>query len=469
MHASRPVRALVCLLLLASALVALSGSAIATTASPAGLRAQGPRVDERIAAKGNRHDRLRHKQQKHRKARHRRKAKVQAGATETAPRGEASPAPRLDEAVPTPGSGRNGEVKVKPDSDSRPAPPGAGTTTPPLGEPGDPAPSEPSEPSAPSEPANPSPPTPPTPPVPTSGCFSVPSRCGYPDPTNTGVPAGTTLTPSGSLVIRQAGTVVSGVDVTGTIQVLADDVTIENSRVTQTSTCGPTNSCGNYAIKVEAGLTGVRIAHVETATAPAATCQQDIRNTGSSLTIEAAYLHACDGNVYAAGPTVLKDSYGIAKIVISTNHIENIYFNETSFTAIHDTLLNPVNQTAVIFGNSGGGRDVTNCSNQLTIQESLLAGGGYSLYPCAHSAQPGSSTLNVIDNHFARCLTTSIYEANGGHHPCSGGFDANGYYPASGSYGIASDYYLGTGTWRGNVWDDNLRKVCIDGRSSGCE
>jgi hypothetical protein len=213
----------------------------------------------------------------------------------------------------------------------------------------------------------------------------------------------------------------------------------------------------------------VRITHVETRTAAGATCEQDIRNTGSSIAIETAYLHACDGNVYAAGPTLLKDSYGIAKIDISTDHIENIYFNETSFTAIHDTLLNPVNQTAVIFGNSGGGTDVTNCTNQLTVQESLLAGGGYSLYPCAHSSQPGSSTLNVIGNHFARCLTASVYEANGGHHPCAGGFDTNGYYPGSGSYGIATDYYPGTGTWRGNVWDDNLSKVCIDGRSTGCE
>jgi hypothetical protein len=306
-------------------------------------------------------------------------------------------------------------------------------------------------------------------PAPTTGCFSVPSRCGYPDPTNTGVPAGTALAPSGSIVVTQPGTVISGVDVTGTIQIYADDVTVENSRVTQDSTCGPTNACGNYAIGIAPGLTGVKIAHVETLTATGLSCQQDIRNTGSEVTIEAAYLHGCDGNVYAAGPTVLKDSYGLARIDISTDHIENVYFNETSFTAIHDTLLNPVNQTAVIFGNSGGGIDVANCSNQLTVQESLLAGGGYSLYPCAHSSQPGSSTLNVVGNHFARCLTAPIYEAAGGHHPCAGGFDANGFYPGSGSYGIASDYYPGTGVWRGNVWDDNLGKVCIDGSASGCE
>ncbi len=319
------------------------------------------------------------------------------------------------------------------------------------------------------EPAGEEPTTPPVEGSRNTNCFVSPSACGFPDPTNTGVPAGVTLTPRGTVTINQAGTVLSGVDVTGTIEINAANVTVENSRVTQTSTCGRTSSCGNYAIRIAPGLRGVRIAHVETRTAAGATCEQDIRNTGAELTIEASYLHACDGNIYAVGPTVLKDSYGIAKIEISADHIENVYFNETSFSAIHSTLFNPVNQTAVIFGNSGGGVDVSNCSNRLTIHESLLAGGGYSLYPCAHSSQPGSSVLDVQGNHFARCLSTPIFEANGGHHPCSGGFDSHGYYPNSGSYGIATDYYSGTGTWRGNVWDDNLERVCLNGGNNGCE
>jgi hypothetical protein len=246
-------------------------------------------------------------------------------------------------------------------------------------------------------------------------------------------------------------------------------VTIENTRVIQTSSCGPTNACGNSAIEVASGLSGVVIRNVETASAPGATCEHDIRNVGASLTIERAYLHACDSNLYAVGPTTLKDSYGIATILMSEDHIENIYFNETNFVAIHDTLLNPVDQTAVIFGNSGGGTDVTNCSNQLTVLESLLAGGGYTIYPCAHAAQAGTSTLRVEGNHFARCVSAEGYEPNGGTHPCVGGPDSSGYYKKSGSYGVAWNYFASVSTWRGNVWDDNLAKVCINGSASGCE
>jgi len=299
----------------------------------------------------------------------------------------------------------------------------------------------------------------PYPPVKQAHCFKSPRECGFPAPGTTGVPKGVSLKPRGSITVDKPGTVISGVDVTGTIQILADDVTIEDSRVTSTSTCGPTDSCGNYAITVEAGLHGIKIRNVETRTARGQTCQQDIRNTGSQMVIVGAYLHACDGNLYAAGPTLLKDSYGIAKFVISSNHVENVYFNETNLKVVHDTLLNPVEQTAVIFGNSGGGVDVPDCTNRLTVLGSLLAGGGYTLYPCAHAEGAGSSYFNIQGNHFARCTTKEGYDSDGGHHPCVGGFDENGYYPNSGSYGIATDLFRGSGTWRGNVWDDNLAKI----------
>jgi hypothetical protein len=300
---------------------------------------------------------------------------------------------------------------------------------------------------------------PPFPPVKQADCFKSPRQCGFPAPSTTGVPKGVTLKPSGSMTIDEAGTVVRGVDVSGTIQITADDVTIEDSRVTQTSTCGHAESCGNYAIGIAPELHGIKIRNVETRTTPGQTCEQDIRNTGAQVVIDGAYMHACDGNVYAAGPTLLKNSYGIAKIKIASDHIENIYFNETNFKSIHNTLLNPVEQTAVIFGNSGGGSDVPSCSNRLTILGSLLAGGGYTLYPCAHAAGPGSSYYNIQGNHFARCGTKEGFEPDGGHHPCVGGPDASGYYANSGSYGIATDIFPGTGTWRGNVWDDNLAKV----------
>src|SRR4029079_2785868 len=51
--------------------------------------------------------------------------------------------------------------------------------------------------------------------------LASPGSCGHPDPAagNVGVPAGTTLTPSGSINVTTAGTVIDGKDVTGEITV----------------------------------------------------------------------------------------------------------------------------------------------------------------------------------------------------------------------------------------------------------
>lgn len=282
-------------------------------------------------------------------------------------------------------------------------------------------------------------------------CFADPAACGFPAPSTTG-PTGT-LTPSGAIGSTTAGQVISHKDVTGSINVTSNNVTIEDVRVTSTGNCGTTNACGNYAIRIAEGVSGTVIRHVETRTEAGKTCQQDIRNTsGSEVVIEDAYLHACDGNLYTAGPATLKDSYGIAKIAISEDHIENVYMNDTSLRAIHDTLLNPVGQTAVIFGNSNGGFATTDCKNNITVEDSLLAGGGYTIYECAHASAKGSSSLTVRNNHFARC-TTAITNSSGGGHPCVGGPDANGYYPRSGNFGIETSTF--SPTWVGNVWDDN--------------
>jgi hypothetical protein len=296
-------------------------------------------------------------------------------------------------------------------------------------------------------------------------CFAAPGTCGFPDASSTGVPDGVALKPSGSLTVTKPGAVVSGLDVTGAIDVHADDVTIENTRVTLGGAgCGTETTCGNYDIRIEEGVSGTVIRNSELLAAPGTTCEHSIRNTsGPSLRVIGVYMKGCDSNFYGGG--TLKDSYGLASLAISSDHVENIYFNETKFTAIHDTLLNPVGQTAVVFANSGNGMDVANCQNRLTVLGSLLAGGGYTIYPCAHASQRGSSFANIQGNHFARCVSAEGYEPDGGSHPCKGGPDSSGYYPNSGSYGIAADYFPGAGIWRGNVWDNNLAKVCIDGRT----
>ncbi len=292
----------------------------------------------------------------------------------------------------------------------------------------------------------------------TKYCFSAPSACGYPDPTNTGVPAGTKLTASGSITASTAGQTISARDVTGKINVTANNVTIQNTRVTQTGTCGTVNTCGNSAIQINEGVSGTVIRNVETRTVFGDTCEQDIRDQSEGLvTIEDSYLHACDSNLIDYGNVRMVDTFGLSKIDISSDHVENIYFADSTLSVVHSTLFNPVEQTAVIFGDVNGGSGGT-CQNHLTVETSLLAGGGYTLYPCGNGTSAGSSTWSVTNTHFARCLTAT-HEVSGGHWVCTGGPDSNGYYPESGSYGLDASSFASGETWQGNVWDDNLATI----------
>jgi hypothetical protein len=108
-----------------------------------------------------------------------------------------------------------------------------------------------------------------------------------------GVPPGTVLTSSGSLIVREDGTVIDGLHVEGRIWIRADDVTIRNTRVSYR---------GYHSIRVMPGYRNATIEHVDiecgssrtngivfgnfTATAVATTgCRNGFVTTGGNLSI----------------------------------------------------------------------------------------------------------------------------------------------------------------------------------------
>jgi hypothetical protein len=116
-------------------------------------------------------------------------------------------------------------------------------------------------------------------------------------------------------------------------------------------------------------------------------------------------------------------------------------------TQIHivDANGNPVNATATASGSTlvyGSA-----CDNHLTITDNFLVGGGYVIYPCGNASTVGTSTMNIEDNRFGRCLSAS----------CP---DSHGYWPKGGYNGIDAYNFPGASeTWSGNYWDDNLQAV----------
>ena len=288
--------------------------------------------------------------------------------------------------------------------------------------------------------------------------FASPGACGYPDPAygNVGVRAGTTLTPSGSITVTTPGAVIDGRDVSGSITVSANNVTIKNTRVTMTSGgCGPTDACGNSDIHLT-GPYSVTISNVELTSNSGITVDHGIRNSyGGHIFVDRVYQHGAVGALCWCGAADISDSYSIIHLDIATNHLENIYGTNETITINHNTLLNPVSQTANIFLNTANGSGGP-CDNQATITNNLLAGGGYQLYPCGNASSVGSSTIDVENNRFARCLTSAVPGVSGSWN-CSGGADSYGYFPSGGSYGTHSGVYcppVSGQTWSGNKWDD---------------
>lgn len=286
-------------------------------------------------------------------------------------------------------------------------------------------------------------------------CFAQPSRCGYPDATNTGVPPGTELTPSGSVTVTDNGANLTGLRISGTVTVAADNVTIENSRITG----GPGGS-GSFAVILNKGADHFALVNSEVSGPQSRNggLESAVWNHYGNLGATAirSYFHGCAD--CWEGPGTFLDDYMVVDAAYRGSHDENIYVCGGAVRVNHSTLLNRHRQTAAVFG------DTDSCGgNRFTVTNSLLAGGGFVLYPQANS-DSRTGTTRIVGNRFARCRTAPVYDARSGGTDCRGGPDSNGLFPYGGYYSVSAYYYGGPGqVWKKNVWDDNLHPVCPDG------
>ena len=254
-------------------------------------------------------------------------------------------------------------------------------------------------------------------------CLPRPSSCGYPDAGNTGVPPGTPLTPSGSRTVSTDGAVLSGLEITGTVTVAADNVTIEDSRIERDS-----GGSGSYAVILNDGADDFTIRDTEIA-GPASTTDglesavwNHYDNPGAIAT--RVYFHGCADCWEGAGS--FRDDYMVVDAAYPGSHDEDIYVCGTSVNVDHSTLVNRHSQTATVFGDAGCG------GNRFVVTNSLLGGGGFVLYPQANSEGP-TGTMRVAGNRFARCGTAAVYESASGGTSCKRGADANGLFPHGGN------------------------------------
>ncbi len=229
--------------------------------------------------------------------------------------------------------------------------------------------------------------------------------------------------PSGGVNVSEPGVVISNLDVDGSIQVTADNVTITHTRVTSSGVTG-------HNIVIAPGVSGTVIedSTLRGRDPGANPVQYAVINEGTHTTI-GRRLQMYNCTTCWAGPGTLEDSYAITNAVIAGAHYEPVYYGGRAGPLVvrRNTLLNPHEQTAVVFAGNDYG-DQTG----LVISENLMAGGDFIIYGGAGPNAYGAATrdVTITDNRFSDI-----------------------YWPRGGQYGVATSVNWSVTTWNGNYWD----------------
>jgi hypothetical protein len=259
-----------------------------------------------------------------------------------------------------------------------------------------------------------------------TGCAGSPSSCGYPDGSNTGIPAGVALKASRSVTADKAGQVIDGLDITGEINVTAPNVTIRNTRVT---------GGGDWVVVVRDGADNLTIEDSELQT-PAGS-PQDIAcllNIGDSKpTIRRANIHGCSAGISSGGGLV-QDSYihDMAQIPGLSHDVGVASNGGGGMTITHNTIFNQYDQTAAVAFYQDFGTQQNNL-----VQNNLLAGGGYCVYG-GTGTKGATANIRFINNRFSQK-----------------------YHPNCGYFGVVASFNRNDpgNAWTGNYWDHNLQPV----------
>ncbi|MEU3466125.1 hypothetical protein ABZ721_40105 [Streptomyces sp. NPDC006733] len=258
------------------------------------------------------------------------------------------------------------------------------------------------------------------------------SACGFPDASTTGPRIALKPHNTGALSITKDGTVIRGWDITGSLDIYANNVTIIDSRITSTNWWG---------VNLRPKYSGLRVLHSIITAVPGkgpdnGGADYGVSNMGgssaevgwceitvfsNSLSMGQGYLHdnyvhdivpfINQGGEWAHTDAVISDGAGAEKLVIR-----------------HNTLLNevPVDKGGTA---SVGLYDDTGAVLQTTVEDNWLAGGSYALY----GGGPGAKGIQIINNIFS-----------------------SQYHRSSGHYGTVAHWNAGGAgnVWRGNRMSD---------------
>ena len=222
-------------------------------------------------------------------------------------------------------------------------------------------------------------------------CAPDPGACGFPDSETTGT-TGVLSVVDGPLVVDEAGTVVADVEVHGSIEVEADDVTLRNVRVVADG-----NGWG-IALR-HANRTTIEHCEIAPAGDRLMVGIKDIYGDAQDTEIRACDIARTTTGVQLYGG-VIEDSYIHDLAHREGDHLNGITSNgaTTPLVIRHNTVLNQLAQTDAI----GLFQDFGVEANRV-ITGNLLGGGSYTMYG-GEGDHGSTSGIVIAGNRFARTL-----------------------------------------------------------------
>jgi hypothetical protein len=207
---------------------------------------------------------------------------------------------------------------------------------------------------------------------------------GWADATNTGVPAGVTLLPSGGMIINKAGAIISGLDIHGTVYINAPNVTLMNCRIT---------SSDFYVVKVNASITGAVIKDCDIVGGDSAGEHNGIGGQGTFLRNDISKVD--NGIVIQGDNALVQDNYIHDLQAAGEPHYDGIQIDGgiSNATIRHNTVINSHDQTSALMINNYFG-PVSN----VVIDNNKLVGGGYTVYSDGQFAGGPISGVSFTNN-----------------------------------------------------------------------
>lgn len=216
----------------------------------------------------------------------------------------------------------------------------------------------------------------------------------FPTASNTGVPAGTTLTSSGSITVSAAGAVIDARNISGTVNINASNVTLRRCKITAT---------GYFQIQVAPGLTGVVIEDCEV---NGVGSNNDgslgiyLRSGGHTVRRNNVY-NVENGITLASGsnPVIIQDNYVHDLLASGSPHYDGIQIDGgvSNVTIEHNTIINPFGQTAAVMIDNYFG-PISN----IKVNNNKLVGGGYTVYSDGQFSGGTITGVSFTNNRFGK-------------------------------------------------------------------